>query len=385
MLQKKPPKILYLSDVPVELSHGGATLIYRLLEFYPKDRITIVQTCEVTKKRIEGIPYHLYQNQIIRRLSKTRFGKVARELQLASSFLKIPIFITRIIKVFKPDIILTVTFGTFWIIANNAAKKWKLPMHLILHDELLLTDKYLLLDSLFRNTFQLAYINASSRMCISQSMENYYFKKYAVNGNVLPPTRGKYDNVIEPKTSTQIHGLHYCYAGSVHTGDFLPMLDKFAAAIENRNGSLSIFSEVENSMLEKYPNLLKAHVNINKLVSPIELKKFMLKSVDVNLLLNSFWFEEIFKYNFSSKVVDYSSVSLPILFWGPVTSGVISWSIEMDYPLIISENTVNAVLEMLDKIENPTTLDTAINIIYRGFNEYFSYERNFNNFIEYIY
>ena len=37
------PRLLYLGDVPVEASYHGSALLYRLLQAYPAERLTIIE------------------------------------------------------------------------------------------------------------------------------------------------------------------------------------------------------------------------------------------------------------------------------------------------------------------------------------------------------
>jgi hypothetical protein len=48
--------------------------------------------------------------------------------------------------------------------------------------------------------------------------------------------------------------------------------------------------------------------------------------------------EDLFKLNFSSKIVDYSAVNLPVLFWGAPTSGIMNWATGGNYPCAITAN-----------------------------------------------
>ncbi|NBW65259.1 hypothetical protein EBR44_05755 [bacterium] len=53
------PRLLYVSDVPVEASQHGSALIYRALETYPSDRLRIIEMglpSEPTR-RLTGVAY----------------------------------------------------------------------------------------------------------------------------------------------------------------------------------------------------------------------------------------------------------------------------------------------------------------------------------------
>jgi hypothetical protein len=68
MSSKDLPKILYMSDVPVELSSAGATLLYRLLQHYPKEKLLIIQGVGIDENqpRIAGVQYHVSKSRLER-------------------------------------------------------------------------------------------------------------------------------------------------------------------------------------------------------------------------------------------------------------------------------------------------------------------------------
>jgi len=383
MSDRAYPKILYMSDVPVELSFAGATLMFRLFEHYPKDRLLIIQGASVNAhSRIPGVMYISWVNNWIEKLRRTRFFKYAYILDLILRRVPLPKKIIQAIKKFSPDVVVTVTFKTAWISAWQYSKRAKLPLHLILHDEILLTENYFILNKIFVTQFKAAYDEASSRICISSKMEQYYFEKFKRHGSVIPPFFGKEDLIspLDPVKFNKTRLLAFCYAGSLSTVDFLPMLNDFAGVIEEDGGTLTIFSNVSKEGMAGFPNLLKGHVRVNALVDPVVLRKFMLENIDVNLVLNSFEQQEPFQYNFSSKVVDYTGVMVPILFWGPLTSGVIDWASHANYGMIVAERKLEKLRSMLTKAQEPGFRFSCARIMETSFVSYLNYEDNYSKF-----
>jgi hypothetical protein len=107
----------------------------------------------------------------------------------------------------------------------------------------------------------------------------------------------------------------------------------------------------------------------------------MENEVDVNLLLNSFEHEEAFRYNFSSKLVDYSLAGKPVFIWGCKTSGAISWAESIGYPCLTSQdgNDLSAYTELFFNEQKRTELGMAISLKGR---ETFNYKTNAEAFFK---
>jgi hypothetical protein len=170
-------------------------------------------------------------------------------------------------------------------------------------------------------------------------MEAYYRQQYDTPGQVLYPSRGKNDITfrVDWENAGEKKSLNFCYAGSIGTTDFLPLLNDLAGILAKYGHTLTLFAVVpEQESLHKYEHLQMSHVRWKPLVHPDVLKKYMYEQADVNVLLNSFMHEDLFKLNFSSKIVDYSSVNLPVLFWGAPTSGIMNWALQGGYACVIT-------------------------------------------------
>ncbi len=344
-MSKELPRILYIADVPVDLTSAGSTLLYRMLQYYPADKLCIVQARRgKEERRLPGVEYHYMPQPVFDRIKITRFSKagaVAEVLAAPFAGRELKSVFTR----FKPDCILTVTSRFYWIKAAKLARKFDLPLHLILHDDIVTGENHgPFANSKVEQHFSEIYRKAASRMCISANMERYYKERYGVGGSILLPMRGR-DDVMSPipqqcYASKQV--LHFCYAGSVYTSDFIAMLAKLAKVLGERGHKLFLFTEAGKGI--KHLMEFKAeHVVAEGFLHPDELKNFMKENIDVNLLLNSFENELAFRYNFSSKLVDYSASGLPVLAWGPPSSGAISWMLEKAYPSVVETDSVESL------------------------------------------
>jgi glycosyltransferase involved in cell wall biosynthesis len=375
------PRVLVVTDVAVELMAAGSTLLYRLLENYPKDNLCIVQTSPVNQSRaIKAVKYFENKSRLATRLKKTRFYAVGSLIEFKNS-----LFIGKtekeIIRNFRPEAILTVTFRFSWIKAYFLSRKYKLPLHLILHDDILTAERHgSLVNRLLRQGFKKVYRYATSRMCISPNMEAYYKQLFGIKGDILYPSRGINDTTrpVPERIKQKKSSLHFCYAGSLHTTSFVTMLNQLAAVLYKENCRLTIFSDADKAHLQKLEWLGKEHVTINGFVHPDDLKEFLYQQADVNIMLNSFEDSVPFRYNFSSKMVDYSATGLPVLMWGPEESAVMKWALQQQYPLALTTTKQEDISNMLHGLKNEDSRYNAAMQVKQLGDIYFSYEKNFS-------
>jgi hypothetical protein len=165
------------------------------------------------------------------------------------------------------------------------------------------------------------------------------------------------------------------------TSEFAILLDRLSHAIHNAGGELHLFSTESAAALSAYPNLNLPHVVHHGLLAPDLLQKTLHDEMDVAILVNSFEAEVAFRYNFSSKLVDYSSAGLPVLIWGPASSGAISWAIGCGYNGIVLENRDSLMESMVIRMTNSQfRLSLARHMQEMGI-EQFDYQKNRDVFL----
>lgn len=372
-----PVRVLYISDIPVELSYAGPTLIYRLLEDYPTDSLLIIQGMEINQSgRLSGVRYQLQKSSWIERLKASRLREWISGLLVLQEW----IYFRRLIGVadqFKPDAIVTVSFRLKWLQALWLAQRRNIPLHVILHDDWLLTEKYGVWQPFLSRQFKRLYSLAAGKYCISHTMEAYYRKMFGVSGQVLYPSRGKSDVLMSCRIRNGgSEPVRYCYAGTLFTSDFAPLLDRLAKAIGAAGGELHMFTNEKREHLSEYNYLTRPHVIYHGMVAPEFLRKEMYNNMDVAILINSFEVEVAFRYNFSSKLVEYTTVGLPVLIWGPASSGAVSWAIESGYEGVILENSDGLVEKMVRRLSSPEMRLALAKHIQASGRRQFSYEQN---------
>ena len=131
------PHLLYLGDVPVEVSYHGSALLYRLLQNYPPERLRVVEgnlRSSLVERRLIGVSYRTVKVGWARPLY-TRFSRWAH---LSYSFAA-PWRAGAVRKTlgdFQPEAVLSVTHDLLWLTGACYAQNAALPLHLVGHGDL---------------------------------------------------------------------------------------------------------------------------------------------------------------------------------------------------------------------------------------------------------
>jgi hypothetical protein len=117
------PRLLYLADVPVELYMHGSTLVYRLFESYPAEKLLIVEGLYESQadRRLPNVQYRAIKSSLSR-LLKNRFSHYLWPLSLAGVYLSSR-SISRIVRSYRPQAVLTVVLGHAWEAAASSATR----------------------------------------------------------------------------------------------------------------------------------------------------------------------------------------------------------------------------------------------------------------------
>lgn len=383
------PKLLYIGDVPVESTTGGAALLYRLLMTWPVDRLRIVESALIPpspSQRLPGVEYRRIPVPL-RRLLATRYGwwwsghlfRAARRGTNDASA-------TAALGDFKPDAVLTVAHAYAWVTASNVAKRLGVPLHLIVHDDpVLMTRVSKRFEKGLLELFGKVYISAASRLCVSPYMAQEYEKRFGAAGDVLYPSRAAGINGFDapPERLAELNRpLTYGYAGSVHSSSLLQSLISLSNIVQRRGDRLLIFSNlsVENA---SRAGLGGSHVDMQPIIPFQQLVGILRERVDILFVPMTFNQAERLttEISFPSKLADYTIVGLPLLIQGPVFCSAIRWAKEnAGIAAIAEDDSTQALQAATTEFSDPTRrLQLARNAIAVG-RKYFSHDVAFNKF-----
>ena len=328
------PKLVYIGDVPVESSYHGSILLHRLLEGYPPDELLIVEPTASRSsepRRLENVNYlPLWIGWP--RLLHSRFARIYGSCVVRRAP-KLHWKISHLTRDFRPEAVLTVTHGYSWLTAATFAERNRLPLHLILHDDWLVSlVTSPLVKSWAEKMFRHFYRSATSRLCVSPSMEETYKERYGVEGSVLYPSRAKGCNVVSTpvvRSRESRAGLVFAYAGSVNYEAYGDLLRTLAEALDKSRSQLVIFGPVTESKASAF-GLRRSNIRLGGLLPSGQLIERLKEEADVMFLPMSFEPQDRqnMEISFPSKLTDYTLTGLPLLIVGPNYCSAVRWTKE---------------------------------------------------------
>lgn len=321
------PRMLYAADVAVSNSFAGAQLMHRLLSKYPRDRLRIMAPAG-NGAGLVGVSAGTVRFGYPR-LMQTRFaGLFWRYLFLRAC---LPVSsLEACVRSFKPDAILTVAQTITWIAAHRLAKRYGLPLHLIVHDDWPQVGSWPAgLQQRCEALFGEIYRGAASRLCVSPYMEEEYFRRYGVRGSVLYPS---IDPAVALPTQPRIRPgssapLHFVYAGSVNSPAMAEVILRSALAINRDGHRFSIYCNNRAELLQS-AEFHRPGICVEPPLQPTVLRRTLQETADVLLLPGSFADSDrsAGALLFPTKLTDYISTGLPMLVVGPAQSAVSRWA-----------------------------------------------------------
>ncbi len=345
------PRLLYLGDVPVDESFAGSTLLYRLFQSYPVDRLLVVETdmqSSPNGRRLDGVQY-LRLRFVRERLLRSRIRNVYGSALALTTGLQAR-KVRRLIGSFMPDAVVSVSHGFTWMTAFRFAKANDLPFHLILHDDwrhAMPVPRWM--QPAIRRRFATAYRGATECYCISRYMVEEYAREFGRKGVVLSPSRGDDCPRYEaPRRSSSV-GMTYAYAGSLHNDGYRDLVLRLASILPAGSRLLVYSPEVT------VPPDLNERIEFRKPLPPSELIHALRSEADVLFCPSSFLSEErlAMRMNLPSKLAEYTAVGVPILIWGPDDSSPVKWGRE--HPgaaCVVDRNSDAALRNAVDRLED---------------------------------
>ena len=326
------PRLLYVGDVPVEPTIAGAAVLYRLFDGYPPDRLVICQSdlaaVRSPARRLPGVEYHEFPVGRTR-LLHSRVSGYYRAFLLARSGSRSTALAARLADV--PEAVVTIAHGFSWLTAASLARGYRVPLHLIVHDDCLATLNIAApLRSSAEARFERVYRTAASRFCISPAMRDYYFRRYGVMGEVLYPSKARdaREWTSPPsRVSTQDAPLTVAFAGSLNVGH-IPAVAALAQALEALGGRLEIYGP--DPAPDVRSRLTQAVVSFQPYLPSNELAEQLRERADLLWMPMSFDAADAVNMAlcFPSKLADYTAIGVPILITGPTECSAVRWATE---------------------------------------------------------
>jgi glycosyltransferase involved in cell wall biosynthesis len=376
------PKLLYIGDVPVEHSYHGSALLYRLLQAYPPEKLRIVEgllgASEPTRRLADVQYLRLHVHGL--RLLNTRLHRsvVAWLTVTAASRAR---RLDAIQEKFQAEAVITAAHGFSWLTAATLARRHRLPLHLIVHDDWpRIANIHPALSGYLDWKFGHVYRQAVSRFCASPGMSEEYQRRYGPVGLVLYPSRaaGPSRFASPPDRLAKTDSpLSVAFAGTINSAGYFDALRLVADCLRPEGGHLLIFGPL--SAEAAVQNRLSAsNIRLFGLVSPSKLLDILRQQADVLFVPMSFAPEDKWnmRFGFPSKLADYTAAGLPLLIYGPNYCSAVQWAREnAEAAEVVDMESGEALRRALLNIKNniPHRLRLARNALDVG-DAYFSNE-----------
>lgn len=357
--QQTLPRLLYVGDVGVEATVAGSALLYRLLSDYTASDLRIVEGNIWESKpaaRLKNVAY-----DILALGRKSFYHTRLNSLYTAYLFLTASSRAAKLqtlVREFQPEALLTVAHGFSWLTAAALARREKLPLHLVCHDDWPTTNS---LPPMIKSRkrpaeqFGKVYRQAQTRLCASPYMVEEYEQKYGVRGETLYPSRAAdVPDYSSPRVVKEAaaSGLTFAYAGSINSGGYADALASLAAILEDAGCRLLIYSSLSEASLRQY-RLDGSNVTVRPFVPSGQLIRTLHAEADV--LFVPMDFDAASQGNmrtaFPSKIPDYTATGLPLLIYGPPYCSAVRWALENGgVAEVVQENDDAALAQAVRKL-----------------------------------
>jgi glycosyltransferase involved in cell wall biosynthesis len=385
------PRLLYLSDVPVEKSYHGSVLLYRLLENYPPDKLRVIEGnifSSRAERRLPEVAYRTYR-QGWARLQFTRFVRLFAAGLMFTGGRRVG-RVEKLLAGFEPEAVLTVTYFYSWITAAALAARRKIPLHLIHHDECVETP---LLPEWAKpqahRIFGRIYRQAASRFCVSPYMADCYEQRYGARGDVLYPSRAADARVFAEPPPRLGHdhngdGLTVAFGGTINSMGQRRQVRLVCDAVGKSGGSIHLFGPFDPAQ-GLAQGLDGPHVRFRGLLSPEEFKDRLRAEADVLLVPMNFDEREAAnsRISFPSKLADYTAVGLPLLIIGPEYCSAVRWAREnQGVAEVITNEDPQELFAALERLRLPEHRLRLANTALQKGDEFFAHARAERQFLE---
>ena len=330
------PRLAVIGEVYPDRTTSGALLLYRLLRSYPPDRLLVVNNADQGDQnpatRLPGVPYRPLRYRIPR-VIRNRFNPawpVGSALYVGRGLSEV----TEAVGDFRPEAVLGVTQWFLWLAGAAFARRRRIPLHLILHDEWTTWTGGAGLELVhcgMQLVMRRAYQQARSRLCVSPGMAEQYERWFDAPGACFTRVGGRQPDPGPP--GPQDVGRAACRRVR-RTSSFPPvgiahLLRKMAEVLAALGGHLDLYSRTSVDWLASV-GLTPPTVRVAGFFPAAEMAERVAATAHALFLPASFRPEEQVHAStlFPSKLADYTAIGMPILVWGPTYSSAARWAAE---------------------------------------------------------
>ena len=325
--------LLYVGDVPVEASYHGSALLHRLLSGHPHDKLIVIETATQSepKRRLPNVNYISHPIGNARWLN-TRFHRYA-VVWYSEVGTQLGPKIAQSVNGFDFEAVLTVAHGFGWLAAATIARKRKVPLHLMVHDD---WPRAADVAPSFRKwldaQFARVYGQAQSRLCVSPAMSKFYQERYGKAAQVIYPGRAAECPWFEEppeRLSRNDKPFTMAFAGTINSNGYIRALLALENALKPVNGRLLIFGPLTREAARE-AGFDDQRTEVCGLLSWSDLMTRLRDEGDALFVPMSFHASDRanMEMAFPSKLADCTATGLPLLIYGPAYCSAAVWARE---------------------------------------------------------
>jgi glycosyltransferase involved in cell wall biosynthesis len=323
------PRLLYIGDLPVEDTHHSSAQLYRLLQTWPASALRVVETRprpSAADRRLKAVAYDSLPIADPRGLRHGRRGLYS--LWLCDSVSSRCDRFVRVAEEFGAEAVLTIGSGFGWLAAAEVARRLRLPLHFIAHDDwpkLEGIDR--MFDAALRRRFEAVYRRARSRLCISPFMIEDFERRYGCSGTWLAPIRADGEPPAAPAPrplgDDEVIVIGYGGGSGAHV---MPGLEMLARAIGPHRARLMLYGPFTSARQAA----LRAFAPVTEFHGLVSSEAMMTGLLACDLLFVPMSFDadarDNMRVSFPSKLAEYTALGLPILVHAPAESSASRWA-----------------------------------------------------------
>ena len=360
------PRLVYVADVPVESTQHGSALMYRAFETYPADRLRIVETNLPSQPahRLAGVVYSNLPIGIQRWLNTRLHGIYSAWLTARASHRADAIIAS--LAEFDVEAVITVGHGFGWLAAAEVARRLRVPLHFIVHDDWPRVSGIVGgLRPWLDRAFGSAYRAAATRLCVSPFMAEVYERRYGIAGSVMYPSRSAACPVFDPKIAAPAAGggevLTLGYGGNSGP-EMMACLETLAASLPGSHSRLAVFGPFDADSQRRLL-ALSPSISFEGFVPYQQMIRGLRETADV--LFVPMTFAEADRENqvvsFPSKLADYTATGLPLLIYGPQYSSAVRWArAEGDVAAVVDQPGVESLRAAIERLRQDVERRTQL-------------------------
>lgn len=352
------PRLIFFGDVPVCNTSAGASFLYRLLGWYPPERLTVWAPSGSRDRELAGVSY-VPTDARFPRLLRSRLGPLYC-VWITWRLLRVQRWASSAAARFEPEAILTIAHAGAWAGAWQLAREREIPLLILAHDDHAYANY---LPGPFRSgaerRFASVYRDAAARFCISPAMAEVYQRRYGVGAEILYPTRDPAAPVfdtVSPRSIEAGRALTLCYSGSVYGEADASHLARLAEEVAARGHRMLIVS----AQHEQVAGALTRNLDRITTRPPIAADRFHATlRAEVDCFLVTGTFDESRRAetstSFPSKLADYSAIGAPVLVWAPDYAAISRFVREnADSAELVTSSAVMDAADAMDRLsESP--------------------------------